>query len=344
MNFKLPRVTSLATAAAVALFALYSGCSSEPSQLAAEASARKAANATATANSPTIVVNASSDLSASGRDDIATMRAMFQSASRPESSVSNGNGGGGMGSTAAFTRRIGMNQFRAINIEDDCKLDAQGVFVPCDRLVWPLDDALARGYKAHLVVGLLKPNFIAGDAWTWDAAKWNLYQDYAYKLVRYVVAEHGGTGLPAVDFEPTNEWDINVEPGHVWPLQGTANNIAQFDPRRYPAFLRVYGIWAQAVDRVHREFPGKAIRIGGPASGWGTQVTDGELWHEKIVREMKTNNLRVDFITYHYYGDSGTVGNGRIGSNNVPPLIDQIKRVDAALVAAGLPRPIAFTE
>jgi hypothetical protein len=345
MKFSRRYLAPIATSAVFVLVSMgFSGCGNDLQTPQAQPNISKTSAAASAVSNPTIVVNASQDLSVSGRDDLAVFRAMFQSATRPESSVSNGNSGGGMGSTAAFTQRIGMRQFRAINVEDGCKLDTQASFVLCDRLRWPLDDAQARGYKPHIVVGLLKPSFIAGDAWQWDDARWKLYKDYAYKLVRYVAAEHGGMGFPAVDFEPTNEWDINLEPGHVWTLPGTANAIPQFDKRRYEAFLTIYRVWAEAVDRVHREFPDKVLRVGGPASGWGTQVADGELWHEKIIREVKNTGLRVDFITYHYYGDSGAVGNGRIGSNPVPPLRDQMARIETALASAGLSRAVALTE
>ena len=273
-------------------------------------------------SSATVVLNAAQDVSDTGGSDLAAGRALFRSASYPESN-------GGLQSSATLLGGIGETYSRTINAEDGSYVDGSGVFHASDRLNWNLPWMKQYGYNAHVIVGQRQPAFIGNPGPQWTAQDWATYADYAYKLVRFVAVEFDTTGFPETLFEVGNEIDITQDVRDLWTLANPA--VPQGDDTRYQHYMRVYPVWANAVDRVARENPGRVIRIAGPALGGQSLFLSTSFWHERFVNDVAAGGMRLDALTLHFYGD---VLNGwpNVPGSNLRALL---QRMRSALVGAG---------
>jgi hypothetical protein len=277
----------------------------------------------AAVSTATLVVDASQALSATGGDDVAAARTLFRSASYPESN-------GGLESTASLLDGIGTTFSRTINAEDGSYVDGSGGFHASDRLNWNLPWMKRYGYNAHVIVGQRQPAFIATPAPQWTADDWARYQDYATKLVRFVAVEFDGTGFPQTIFEVGNEVDITQDVRDLWTLANPA--VPQGDESRLQHYLAIYAVWARAVATVAAENPGRAINIAGPALGGQSLFLTNSYWHERFANYVAANGLRLDIMTFHFYGDLLN------GWANVPgsSLRAQLQRIRQALVVYNL--------
>jgi hypothetical protein len=271
-------------------------------------------------SSATVVLNAAQDQSDTGGSDLAAGRGLFRGASYPESN-------GGLQSTAALLDQIKESYSRTINAEDGSYLDGAGAFHASDRLNWNLPWMKQYGYNAHVIVGQKQPAFIPNPAYQWTQQDWATYADYAYKLVKYVAVQFDTTGFPETLFEVGNEIDITQDVRDLWTLANPA--VPQGDDTRYQHYMRVYAVWANAVDRVARENPQRVVRIAGPALGPQSRFLSSTFWHERFVNDVAAAGLRLDALTLHFYGD---VLNGYA---NVPgsSLRAVLQRMRQALVA-----------
>jgi hypothetical protein len=277
-------------------------------------------------------VNAAQNVSETGGNDVAAARALFRSASYPESN-------GGLESSATLLNGIGTSYSRTINAEDTSYVDIAGNFFPSNRIQWNLEWIKRYGYNAHVIVGQRQPGFIATAASQWSAAQWNTYQDYADKFVRYVAVQYASSGFQETIFEVGNEIDITQDVRDLWTLANPG--VPQGDDTRYQHYMRVFQVWSRAVDRIARENPGRTIRIAGPALGGQSLFLSGQFWHERFIADVTAGGMRLDMLTHHFYGD---ILNGWA---NVPgsSLRAQLQRMRRALVAYGLSAlPIAITE
>jgi hypothetical protein len=272
-------------------------------------------------SSATVVLNAAEDINQTGAD-LAAGRAMSRSASYPESN-------GGLESSSVLLNGIQTTYSRTINAEDGSYIDSSGVFHASDRLNWNLPWIKRYGYNAHVIVGQKQPAFIANPASQWTAQDWATYADYAYKLVQFVSMQFDSTGFPETLFEVGNEIDITQDVRDLWTLANPA--VPQGDDTRYQHYMRVFPVWARAVDRVARENPGRAIRIAGPALGGQSLFLSSSFWHERFVNDVAAAGLRLDALTPHSYGD---VLNGwaNVPGSNLRALLQRMRQ---ALVAQG---------
>ena len=283
-------------------------------------------------SSANLVIDAAQDVSDSGGNDLAAARALFRSASYPESN-------GGLESSAALLNDLAVQSIRTINAESGSYLDGAGNFVPSDRLNWNLPWIKRYGYQAHVIVGQRQPDFITAPASQWTPQQWAAYADYAYKLVRFVAVQYDNTGFNQTIFEVGNEVDITGDVRDLWTLANPA--VPQGDETRYQHYWRVFQVWARAVDRVAQENPGRSIKVAGPAMGGQSLFLSSIFWHERLISDVAANGLRLDLLTHHFYGD---VLNGWA---NVPGsrLRDQLQRMRRALANAGRgTTPIYVTE
>lgn len=273
-------------------------------------------------SSATLVLNAAQDLSETGGSDLAAARALFRSASYPESN-------GGLESTSVLLNGIPTTHSRTINAEYGSYLDGSGNFVASDRLNWNLPWIKRYGYNAHVIVGQKQPHFFSTPASQWTAQQWAVYEDYAYQLVRFVAVQYDNTGFLETIFEVGNEIDITQDVRDLWTLANPA--VSQGDDTRYQHYMRVFPAWARAVDRVARENPGRRVKIAGPALGGQSLFLTNSFWHERFVNDVSTRGLRLDILTHHFYGDLLN------GWANVPGsgLRAQLQRMRQALSAQG---------
>ena len=282
--------------------------------------------------SATIVVDAAQEVQQSGGNDLAAARALFRSASYPESN-------GGFQSSGALMNGIGTTHSRTINAEDGSYLDGSGKFFPSDRVGWNLDWIKRYNYNLHIIVGQRKPAFIAGNASAWGPADWSRYEDYATKFARYVATQYGGTGFPETVFEVGNEVDITGDTRDLWTLANPS--VAQGDDTRYQHYTRIYQIWARAVDQVAREYPGRSVKVAGPALGGQSLFLTNSFWHERFIRDAITSGWRLDLVTHHFYGDILNGWPNTAGSS----LRAQLQRIRNALTANGRPStPVMVSE
>jgi hypothetical protein len=235
-----------------------------------------------------ITVNASADVSVSGRDDLFLARKMFSSATNE----------GNLDAMWPFAQAVGVNRLRAINIGDESVLNAAGDFVAGARLIGPLDKCLQLGLLPHLVVATKPPDHLPPQPWSWTQDIWDQYADYAYKFILCVAEDHAQRGFDEFWVEATNEWDI-AGGNQVWPLR---DQVTQFAPERFDAYLRVYKRWAQAVQRVRDNNPSKKILMGG--YGGTSPVSGGD---RKLIDLRVNEGLLLDWISLHYYGGQSPV-------------------------------------
>jgi hypothetical protein len=219
------------------------------------------------------------------------------------------------------------------------RLDGAGVLVPSDRTGWNLPWVKRYNLTPHVVVGQWHPDHLPAPASAWDASTWAKYEDYAYKYIRYVATEYDGSGFMSSVFEVGNEIDITQHAPDLWTLVDTS--VPQGHESRYQHYMRVFRVWSKAVARVAAENPSRSVQIGGPALGGQSLFLTNDFWHERFIRDAARENLRLDIVTHHFYGDIYN------GWPNVPgsSLKAQLLRMRAALDANGRAgTPISVSE
>lgn len=279
-------------------------------------------SATAPVSQANVRLDASTVVSETRGDDLAAMRRLFGSASMPEAN-------GGLAPGREVTEALGITAARSINDASECGLDAAGNLASCDRLAGNLAWMKRYGLGAHVVVGQRQPAFIATPGSRWGDAEWSRYQDFADKLVRWVVAQYDGTGFADVMIEVGNEVDITGEAADLFTLADTA--VPQGDASRYEHYLRIYRVWSRAAERVQAENPAKRVLAAGPAVGAQGLFLSGGLYHAQFLQRVQAEGLKLDAMTLHFYGDIAGGWTNVPGSN----LRDQIAGIRAALDAAG---------
>jgi hypothetical protein len=291
------------------------------------ASLMRSANAAAS-----LTVDASAVVSDTGGNDLTAARNLFQSASYPESN-------GGLETSWPLLSGISTRYSRVINTEGGSVLDPAGNIAPSDRVNWNYPWVKRYNLNPHVIVGQWHPNHLPWPAKDWTPDIWVKYQDYADKFVRYTVAQYDSTGFYTTLFEVGNEVDITPNSADLWTA--VDNFAPQGHEERYQHYMRVYRVWSRAVARIAAEYPMRKVQIGGPAMGGQSLFLTNTFWHERFVRDVAAEGLRLDVLTHHFYGD---VLNGW---PNVPgsALKAQLQRMRQALVANGrAATPISITE
>lgn len=295
-----------------------------------------------------ITVNALKDLSNTGQNDIDGIRNYCNGASRPESS-------GGVGTdTANYLSKLSFNQIRGINVDDtnandlsgQNRIDANGKFVPSLALESVLQNSMKYKYKPFIVVGQQVPYYLLqryGKAWTWSESTWNLYRDYAYKFIRYVVLDYQGSGFKNTLFDIGNEIDI-ASADIVWTQKFIGNNGS---PERYAHLKKIYEVWQKAVNKVAKAAPNREISIAGPAivpySIYISPQYYGFNWRDTFIDDVANHGWRLNIFSFHYYGDQGAVGNGS-AHPDFPSLKKQIESVQTKLKSRKLRAKVNITE
>jgi xylan 1,4-beta-xylosidase len=272
----------------------------------------------------TVTVNAGTNQSDSGRDDIDQIRNYCRASGRPEANT-------GIGGTSSSMARIDARSLRGVNVDNSSSGNVvqNGKFVAGSPLESVLDDAKLNEYSPKIIVGQETPTGYPPDGWNWSSTTWNQYRDYAYRFVRYVALEHNGDGFSDVLFEVLLEPDINPV---VWTQSSPGYNGST---ERFKHLQKVYEIWQSAVNQVANEAPGRRILVGGPTiTSFGVYYA-GFNWQDKFIDWVADNKLRLDVYTFHSYGDFEAVG-------NAPPhpdfgyLRDHLKNIRDKLNSRGL--------
>ncbi|MGD9557271.1 MAG: hypothetical protein AB7V25_09660 [Mangrovibacterium sp.] len=284
----------------------------------------------------TIIVKADDTWSVSGKNDIDVIRNYFYSGTLCNDNLTNDPGQALWNTELNYARGIGVHGMRSINGERGSNLDAAGNFMPHANLNAHLNVIHKHQWDLHLVVGQSKPAALSGDAWSWTGAQWDLYEDYAYKCLKYVMIDYAG-GFPEALVEVENEVDIGGAQGR-WFIDGgwSIGNL-----KGYYGYAKLYAQWSDAVKRFAQDYPGKKIRLLGPAitsnTIRGTALVPKENWALKFIDDARTNNWRVDGISFHQYGDKLQMLGQRPDYTNgeFPPFRSTVKNIRDKLDACG---------
>ncbi|MEL7588219.1 MAG: hypothetical protein AAGU19_16035 [Prolixibacteraceae bacterium] len=248
-----------------------------------------------------VIVKADETLSASGKNDIDVIRNYFYSGTLCDDNLTNDPSMPLWPVELKYAEAIGVHGMRAINAERGCSLDANGNFVTSSGLRGALNIIHRHQWDLHLIVAQSKPAALQGDAWNWNAAQWNAYEDYAYKCLNFVMNDHNG-GFQQSIIEVANEVDISGKGGY-WFAEGTWNNG---DLKAYAGYIKAYAQWSDAAKRFNRDFPGKKVRLFGPAitayTIWFTPMWCKENWALKFIGDAQANNWQFDGLSIHQYG------------------------------------------
>jgi hypothetical protein len=152
------------------LFGCGGGGGGDTSSSGAGANAGRPVFRAGVVSSASVVMDAAQEVSDTGGNDLLAARALFRSASYPESN-------GGLESSATLLNAIGTTYSRTINAEDSSYLDGVGTFFPSNRIQWNLEWIKRYGYNAHVIVGQRQPAFIATPPSQWSAAPWGAEVD-----------------------------------------------------------------------------------------------------------------------------------------------------------------------
>jgi xylan 1,4-beta-xylosidase len=249
----------------------------------------------------TVTVDAGSTISETGGNDIEVIRKYCGGASRPAANNGVGN------TTSSYLAQVGFNRLLGVNIDTENSVDSSGNFKMGPRLDEVLRDAKAYGYSPHIVPAVLPPDYLInanGPAWNWSQSTWNKYQDYANKFVRFVAREYQGQGFRTAIFEPGNEID-GAEAKYIWTQSNPGGVGSQ---ARYDHFIRMYKIWHDAVVQVQNENPDRQVLIAGQVGTAGAFYSSFN-WRTAFIDQVANSGWRLDYFTFHTYGDQDAVGN-----------------------------------
>ena len=163
------------------------------------------------------------------------------------------------------------------------------------------DFLLSIGMKPFVEIGFMPNKLASGKAkiFWWNAnvtppkdyAKWDAL---ITALVNHWTKRYGENEVKTWRFEIWNEPNY---PGFWHPPAGTT-------PR--DAYFELYDHTARAVKSVSKDY-----LVGGPAGA-------GPVWTKELIEFCQTNNLPIDFISYHAYGlGGGPSGLDEYGNNKL---------------------------
>ncbi len=281
---------------------------------------------------PTIVVTADQTVNVSGKNDMAVLRNFFNSGTTCEDNLSAVPGQKLYTEEDTYLDKIGVNAMRSINGERSGTLDAKGNFVPSPIMRTHLNSFRSLQRDAHIVVGQQKPACLSGNAWSWNAAQWNAYENYAYKFLKYVMVDYQG-GFNKAIIEVSNEVDIAGSKGYWFTNGGYSNG----DMKGYNGLLKCYAEWSDAVKRFNRDYPGRKVRLFGPAitvyTIWWNK--DPNNWALKFIEDCKAKNYLLDGITFHQYGAEKLGSRPDYSGGKNPSFMSTITKIQNKLNSAG---------
>lgn len=231
----------------------------------------------------------------SGQDDLKLMRQFFREATWTSPISSR---------TWNMLKPLGVSKARLmVESRNSVSVDSTTKELHFDfsNLLKALKNCKAYGLIPHIIVGQHPQIALAASIKNgkyYGISDWAAYEEYAYAFLEFVMIKKG---FLQADFEVANEPDIN---GASWLLQASSKyGLVNGDPKMYSAYIKLYGVWAQAADKLVREHPELKLRIGGPAiTVWSYGF--GKLnWAEQFLKDVVAQQLRLDFISFHLAGN-----------------------------------------
>ena len=268
----------------------------------------------------------------SGKSDIQLMQSYFQGASWEESIPSE---------TWKYLQPLGLTRLRLINVEsaNSVKIDATTGVVSFnfDSLLLSLQDCSKYKLIPHIIVGQFPQSALlqTKEETNFGVRDWAIYEQYAYSFLKFVMVEQG---FSHADFEVANEPDIN---GVAWLLPKKLPNA---DMEMYQAYWQLYSAWARAADKLAGDYPNIKLRLGGPDITPFSFAFGRTNWGEKFILDVASHNTRMDFFSFHSYGNNASL-KGQSSWSRYPEFAEQINYFRKSLEKSGFGKvPIYLSE
>src|SRR5438045_6928179 len=135
-----------------------------------------------------------------------------------------------------------------------------------------------------------------------------IYNEMTTDMLKHVIEEWGFKEIEIeVGNEPTGfghaEWN--------WWMSDISNpppaDSLMWEESLQP-YCELYKNIAITVKAYRDKHPAMSIRIGGPASNFGTFLPNAFPWLQKFTTKMLTNKVPLDFVSFHCYHKSRTQG------------------------------------
>ncbi|MBT9147009.1 MAG: Beta-xylosidase [Syntrophomonadaceae bacterium] len=124
---------------------------------------------------------------------------------------------------------------------------------------------------------------------------WEKFRRYCEAFFHYILIEQN---FPDARFEVANEPDIGGAI-HPFPPRPALGSRAL-----YEGYFNLYKNVALAATQFEKDHPGISVKLGGPATAWAFTFRFGDFnWNERFLRDTAEQNLKLDFLGVHYYGN-----------------------------------------
>lgn len=149
---------------------------------------------------------------------------------------------------------------------------------------------------------------------------------------------YGNDPLPEVLVEVENEADTHTS---AWWINGT---YGMGSTSMYNGYYNLYKYWADALELASTQTI-RPLRIGGPAATCYTFHWGSFNWMSKLAADCATNNVRLDDLSIHMYGNGADILNFTNTDGAFPNLQGQISFLKNALETNGLDQArVSITE
>lgn len=203
-------------------------------------------------------------------------------------------------------KTIGTRRLRLINIDENLRaigFDGALDIVWSPHLIEGLRFCKENGWTPRLVIGHKVPGPLAITSVNrrYGPSSWAVYEKYIEAMLDYVSNEWG--------FKET-EWEVGNEmnvPEFNWVAPIFPSGLT--DMKGFDAYMELYS----HIERVFRSYearnPGLKLRLGGPAvapPGFLEEANERN-WTLRFIDEVRARDLKADFISVHFYGNSADV-------------------------------------
>jgi tetratricopeptide (TPR) repeat protein len=262
--------------------------------------------------------------------------------------------------TNIYLKDLGVNRIRCINIDKfPGEFDEKGHY----RINGPMNTRLDHhlqicadiGAIPHLVIGPSMPEALLRQTEPKETAKgimgnvgisgrvygpsdYKLYRNYFVAVFEYIIIEKG---LTTAVFETFNEPDIGG--GFIYE---TPKVPGRGSKEAYDNLLKNYRIIAEAAAIFEQRHPGHKVVLGGPALAWAYTFKFGAFnWGNRFVEDCAKNNLKLDFVGVHYYGNISPIsGETQKEYNAYPSFLKMVDEIKASIAKHNPGLPIYITE
>lgn len=202
---------------------------------------------------------------------------------------------------AGKLRALGIKRLRLINVDSGNTEIVQG------KLSAPLLDQQLQwcrlvGATPHIIIGQGFPKWLSshGDDPNYGPKDWSAYKKYIQLFFTHVIFDKN---FSDATWEVANEPDIKGAPVSHYPRP--AQLATEED---YQDYLKLYRSIAEVAQQLEQSHPGLRIFLGGPA-GTPYSFSKGNFnWHERFLRDISMGGVKIDFFSFHYYGNISALG------------------------------------